>query len=151
MGKQIIENWLQGCIHVICKSSQEDAQSAGRLGPKLDEKRQPRTYHAALDATLNSFQGDLTERIENSATTSVSKCQHTKKSHNNEVQGRFDQRRRACDPERRKDLSKEFWKLLRRKRRQTLCDILAPAPSFRMSLTTKTANRDKPFMIPKSA
>ena len=85
--------------------------------PKLDEEKKPTEYHECLNAALQHSQTDLAAAVVEAATSTAAQRPRPRREHNAEVQALFEQRRDEDDPERRKQLSKQLWKALRRQRR----------------------------------
>jgi hypothetical protein len=86
--------------------------------PKLDEEKKPSEYHECLNTALYHSQTDLAAAVVEAATSTAAQRPRPRCEHNAEVQALFEQRRDEDDPERRKQISKQLWKALRRQRRQ---------------------------------
>ena len=87
----------------------------------VDEYGKPSAYHETLDLAPTSFQNadvDLADLVVKAATGTGGSSASSKSAHSEYVQGLFGSRRNELEPERRKGLSKQLWKALRKQRRQ---------------------------------
>ena len=86
----------------------------------MDDAGKPSEYHTALDAALTTDGAGLAETIVEAATSSTAQGPRSQRKHNEEVRSLLEQRRSEHDADRRKDLSKQVWKELRKQCRQRM-------------------------------
>ena len=104
--------------------------------PKVDDAGKPSEYHAALDAALTTDGAGLAETIVEAATSSTAQGPRSQRKHNEEVRSLLEQRRSEHDADRRKDLSKQVWKALRKQRRQRMGEEMDALAQKRRGLSS---------------